>query len=133
MGCPECGKEHSILEAKNRAEINRLAKIETQRKAKEKVENQWKNKIHNIKNGIISEEVMWFNDFFGFNFTNLTMSNGVKIHGKFNFKLDDSHYPLTYAEIQADEGCLTKAYFLIDHVFNTFPNDNILDDISVPF
>ena len=129
MGCPECGKEHSLQEAINRAEINRLAKIETQRKAKEELENQWRNKIQNIKNGINSKGSMWFNDFFGFNFTSLTTSNGEKLNGKFNFKHDDSHYPLTYAEIQADEGCLIKAYLLIDHVFNTFPNDNILDEV----
>ena len=128
-GCPECGKEFSLQEAINRAEINRLAKIEARRKAKEKVENQWRNKIQNIKNGITPEGSMWFNDFFGFNFTHLTMSNGEKLHGKFNFKHDDSHYPLTYAEIQADEGRLIKAYFLIDHVFNTFPNDDILDEV----
>ena len=129
MGCPECGKEHSLQEALNRAEINKLAKLEIQRKAKEAIENKWKDKIRSIQKGACLEETMWFNDFFGFNFSNLTMPNGETIHGKFNFKLDDSHYPLSYAEIQADEGSLIKAYFLIDHVYSSFPNDNILDEL----
>lgn len=129
LGCPECGKEFSLQKTKDRAENIKKVKLETQRKAKEEVENKWKQKIKNIQDGINVEWGKWFNNFFGFDFTNLTSTNGVLMHGMYNLKLDYSHYPFTYAEIRAESGCLDKAYFSLDHVFSYYADDTILDEI----
>lgn len=126
-GCPECSQESWRQEILSQKERRLQEKIERERKEKEEIENTWAEKIQRIQSGEDFDGNIWYKDFFGYDFTNLLMENGQPMYGKFYFsKLDKSHYPLDYVELQAEAGCLTKAYFSFR---SQEPEDDLIDEV----
>ena len=111
-GCPECSQESWQQEILDQKKRRLQEKLERERKEIEEIKNAWAEKIQRIQSGEDFDGDIWYKDFFGYDFTNLLMANGQPMSGKFYFsKPDKSHYPIDYVELQAEAGCLTKAYF----------------------
>lgn len=118
-GCPDCGDEYNRQlreiqkqEAIKRKEEKERQRIEEERKALEDAKEKWNDRIQTILSSC-SFDKKWYEDFFGFDLKRLCFDNGEIIDGRVCPKLDYSHYPFSYADIQADNGNLIKASFYI--------------------
>lgn len=134
-GCPNCGEEYNRQlrdiqkrdTLKRKEEKERLRR-EEERKALEGAKEKWNDRIQTILSSCSSDKD-WYEDFFGFNLKQLCFDNGEVIDGRVYPKLDYSHYPFTYADIQADRGNLVKASFYISDYDHPDADDRLFLEV----